>query len=222
MVEGPEEKASRPLSWLKEESRELLDSVKLMERSGLKGSCCCLVREAWLHMLSGQNVLLSSPLLTCSVSVGEEEVGGMKKETERFNRLAPETFVGACSDVRASSRARFSKFCYERRIISEHSREIKSSNIALETAENRLTIPEVHFHRHNLLRVSQQNYILTLMVMNIRHCYICYNQHFWHVYLIKIHFKNLFILIIVHLFFIHKLPSNFYYDFLSTILLYKI
>lgn len=139
-------------------------------------------------MLSGQNVLLSSPLLTCSVPVGEEEeVGGMKKETERFNRLGPGTFFGACSDV--TSRARFSKFCYEKRRSSEHSGEIKYYNIAVETAENRLTIPEVHFHTHHVLRVSQQKYISF-------HMFLAYK------YLIKIHFKNLFILILgIHCFF---------------------
>jgi hypothetical protein len=45
----------------------------------------------------------------------------MRNETERFNRLGPETFDGDFGDEKASSRARFSKFCYERgiEVISE-------------------------------------------------------------------------------------------------------
>lgn len=90
VVAGPEGKASPKL-----ESRLLLDSVRLMERSDLKGSCFGLETGPWLQMLFDQKGL-PSLLLTCSVlmlwleEAGAE--GGEKKETDRFSRLCPGTF----------------------------------------------------------------------------------------------------------------------------------
>lgn len=82
---------SRP----KEESRLLLDSVRLMERSGLKEGCFGLEMGAWLQMFDGQKELALLSLLTCSVlkwwlkEAGGE--AGQKKEADRFSRLCPGT-----------------------------------------------------------------------------------------------------------------------------------
>lgn len=75
VVAGPEGKASRFFSCPKLESRLLLDSVRLMERSGLKESCFGLETGPWLQMLFDQNGLPS--LLLCSaLMLWLEEAGG--------------------------------------------------------------------------------------------------------------------------------------------------
>ncbi|KAA8594224.1 hypothetical protein FQN60_005058 [Etheostoma spectabile] len=89
-----EGKASRFLSCPKEEIRLLLhDSVRLMERSGLKESGFGLETGPWLQMLDDQKGLPLSLLLTCSVlKLWLEEAGGEgveKKEADRFSRLCP-------------------------------------------------------------------------------------------------------------------------------------
>lgn len=91
MVAGTEGKPSRLLSCPNEASRVLLDSVRLMERSGLKGNCLDLEMEVWLQMLDDQSELPLSSLLMCSElklwlgAAGGE--GGEKKEADRFRRL---------------------------------------------------------------------------------------------------------------------------------------
>lgn len=75
----------------KEEIRLLLDSVRLMERSGLNEA------GAWLQMLDDQRELTLLSLLTCSVlklwlkEAGGE--GGEKKDADRLSRLCPGALV---------------------------------------------------------------------------------------------------------------------------------
>lgn len=74
----------------------MLDSVRLMERSGLKGGCFGLETGAWLQILDDQKGLPLSLMLTCSVlKLWLEEAGGEggeKKEVDRFSRLCPGPF----------------------------------------------------------------------------------------------------------------------------------
>lgn len=93
MVAGPEGKDSRFFICPNDESRLLLVSVRLIERSGLNGSCLVLETGAWLQILDGQKGLLFSSLLTCSLlklwfrdSTGGK---GEKREGDRFSRVQP-------------------------------------------------------------------------------------------------------------------------------------
>lgn len=70
--------------------KELLDSVRLMERSGLKGACCGLP-TGLLQMLDNQKVPpMSSSLMYSELRLCWEEEGRggeEKKEADRFKQL---------------------------------------------------------------------------------------------------------------------------------------
>lgn len=114
VVTGPEGKASRFLSCSKEESNEMLDSVRLMERT-CRGDAVVWRLGLWLQMFDDHSELLLSSSLICSVlklrleGGGEEE--GAKNEVDRFSRPCPGTLSWDGLGSKASSSAKFKRFC---------------------------------------------------------------------------------------------------------------